>query len=144
MAPSKPTKSEALAELIRFAIASNEGLSGIPVSRIVTDRILKVKASDNPASIKRVLTRRIKPLIESCKAFKIGRTLAPDKRSGKYEKYKTMHVLCEAKQSIIEELEAHYIHKYFEDPKNDNKKHGSAGPAGTSIDGKYYLYLVLR
>ncbi|MFN9115975.1 MAG: hypothetical protein ACK5XN_38505, partial [Bacteroidota bacterium] len=92
----------------------------------------------------RALTGRIKPLIETCKAFKIGRTLAPDKRSGKYEKYKTMHVLCEAKQSMIEKLEAHYIQKYIEDPKNDNKKLGSAGPSGTSIDGKYYLYLVLR
>lgn len=144
MAPKKPTRSEALAELFHQAFSKQQGLSGIPVSNIVAESVLKVKASDDLAAVKRTLTRRINLQIDLCRGFKIGRTSAPENRSGKYEKYSSMLVLCEARKDIIEALEDYYITRYLDDPRNDNKNRGSAGPAGSTIDGRHYLYLVLR
>lgn len=144
MAFSKPTQTEALALLFHQAFSRHEGISGIPVSNILTETVMKVKLSDNLSVVKRTLTRRINRMIRDCRGFKIGRTSAPEKRSGKYEKYKTMQVLCAARQDIIQELEDYYIHRFLEDPRNDNKNRGSAGPAGTTIDGRHYLYVVMR
>lgn len=55
-----------------------------------------------------------------------------------------MFLLCDSKDSdFISELENYYNTKYISHPKNDNKKIGSAGKS-VSINGHYYLYIVVR
>lgn len=104
----------------------------------------KLSTSALKRQISAVINQYIK---EDINGFKIGKTGNPKKRnkSSDYKEYEQMYLLCMTKdQVLIEELESYYTDKYFDNPKNDNKKRGSANKSVAIVDGKHFLYMVIR
>ena len=94
--------------------------------------------------LKQKITRGINVLIKEYKGFKIGKTGNPKGRTGNHKKYKKMFLLCSTNsKELNKKLEGYYNTKYIEHKKNDNKKEGSAGEA-KAVNGRFYLYVVVR
>jgi len=94
--------------------------------------------------LKQRITKGINRIIKAYKGFKIGKTGNPKARTGNHKKYKKMFLLCSSEsKELIEKLEGYYNTKYIKDEKNDNEREGSAGET-KALNGRYYLYVVVR
>lgn len=132
-----------LAAALYAALRKTNSEIAITNDNIYTDYLVEDDGEEIPA-LKRRITRNINTIIPHCKSFKIGKTGCPDNRFVNYKDYSKMVLLCHSADcGVIEVLEAYYNQKYFNHPKNDNQRLGSAGIMSNS-DNLYYLYIVIR
>ncbi|PKP42464.1 MAG: hypothetical protein CVT95_12480 [Bacteroidetes bacterium HGW-Bacteroidetes-12] len=121
-----------------------EELSEIKPENIFEDFKVKYFKKSHVGATKTQITKSIEKIIPEYKSFKIGKTGNPTTRNAGHKTYTSMFLLCDSKDSdFISELENYYNSKYISHSKNDNKKVGSAGKS-VSINGHYYLYIVVR
>ncbi len=134
-----------LGYLLKESVENDPEIKGIDTEKIFIDFNLRHFKKSNISVLKGRITRNINKIITSdCRAFKIGKTGNPNKRYDNHcVNYHSMFLLCESRYpDVIEHLEEYFIDKYFEHPKNENKKGGSAGIT-KSVDGKHYLYIAV-
>ncbi len=131
----------AVATFIISLSKRDESLSGISVNNIYETKRVWYNKNSNPKIVKQKITRNANIIINSCNYFKIGKSGNLKGRAGNYKGYDAMIILCRSKhKNLIEELEAYYNHMYITNPKNENKKEGSAGVMSDK-EGTYYLYI---
>jgi len=133
-----------LGKLFENAFYDNKELKNISSDHIFDAFKRKHFKKTDIGAMKTQITKSINEIIPQYKSFKIGKTGNPESRNRQHIEYDEMFLLCESKDSkFISDIESYYNEKYIDHKKNDNKKIGSAGES-KSIDGKHYLYIVVR
>lgn len=121
---------------------SNE-LTEFTGKNIVTD-FHKFFDSKEETEAKKHATRSINKIVAQCKDFKIGKSGVPQTRKYAHSGFDKLYVIIESLDGdFIDELESHYNEKFFDNPKNVNKKKGSAGVMTDEGYG-YFLYVVVN
>lgn len=133
----------ALIKLFSSNESNNSELKGITNDTIYQAGSQTCKDDTNIPLLKGRITQLINRIEKKYENFKIGKTGDPDTRDNSHKAYKYMFILCSSdKAHHIENLESYFTTKYKSNIKCDNKKGGSAGTI-KSVDGMYYLYMVV-
>jgi len=133
-----------LGKLFESSFSDNKELKNITSDHIFDSFKRKHFKKTNVGAMKTQITRSINDIIPNCKSFKVGKTGNPENRNRQHIEYKDMFLLCESNDDeFISDIEHYYNLKYIDHPKNDNKNIGSACKS-KSMNGKHYLYIVVR
>ncbi|OFX37786.1 MAG: hypothetical protein A2X08_02965 [Bacteroidetes bacterium GWA2_32_17] len=133
-----------LAILLKELFSADNELKKISTEHIYCVYLNKHYEKTNEPTLKANITKSINKITKQYKGFKIGKTGNPPVINMNHKEYSEMFLLCESKNpEFIYTLESIYNKKFIEHKKNDNKKEGSAGIC-KSVDGKFYLYIVVR
>ncbi|MBR4678564.1 MAG: hypothetical protein IKO99_11245 [Bacteroidales bacterium] len=130
----------ALAKLV-YELVCNKDTAAIKSDKIFVDFLVENPQQDY-RTLKGMMTRRVKKIIDGKRRFKIGKTGDPEGRLTKYSDYRAMYLLCRSSDAgTIEVLENYLNNKFYAFENCDNQKGGSAGMM-TNKHGEYFLYLV--
>ncbi|MEI7596842.1 MAG: hypothetical protein WCK02_13910 [Bacteroidota bacterium] len=133
-----------LGKLFVNSFSGDNELNNISYEHIFDDFMRKHFKKTNVGAMKSQITKSINEIIPYCKSFKIGKTGSPENRNRQHIEYNDMFLLCESNDDeFISVIEHYYNLKYIDHPKNDNKNIGSACKS-KSMNGKHYLYVVIR
>lgn len=132
----------ALAGLI-YELVQNRDTATIKSDKIFVDFLVE-DHNQEYRTLKSMMTRRIKKIIDGKRRFKIGKTGDPEGRLTKYSNYSAMYLLCRSSDAGTIEVLENYLNNKFCVMKNcDNQKGGSAGLM-TNKHSEYFLYLVIQ
>jgi hypothetical protein len=133
-----------LGKIFENSFSSNDELNSISKNSIYDDYKRKHFKKTHNGALKGQITKSINEIIPLYKSFKIGKTGNPPNRHRQHVVYKEMFLLCESRDAnFISDIETYFNEKYLNHEKNDNIKGGSACKS-KSVDGKHYLYIVVR